>query len=114
MILHGYTGSKEDFLALLDQLAAAGRRVIAIDMRGQYQTAGTPDGYSASALGDDIAAIALATEARAPSLARPRSLRGPLDVGASDGAWSYWPARKCSRERARSSTGWSGSGSGRG
>jgi pimeloyl-ACP methyl ester carboxylesterase len=64
LLVPGYTGSKEDFLAVLAQLAAAGRRVVAIDMRGQYQTAGTPDGYSASALGDDIAAIALATEAR--------------------------------------------------
>ena len=64
LLVPGYTGSKEDFLALLDQLAAAGRRVVAIDMRGQYQTAGAPDGYAAEALGADIAAIARATETR--------------------------------------------------
>jgi pimeloyl-ACP methyl ester carboxylesterase len=64
LLVPGYTGSKEDFLALLDQLAAAGRRVVAIDMRGQYQTAGSADGYSAAALGADIAALARATEAR--------------------------------------------------
>jgi pimeloyl-ACP methyl ester carboxylesterase len=67
LLVPGYTGSKEDFLALLDQLAAAGRRVIAVDMRGQYQTTRLQGGssvYSAAALGADIAAIARATETR--------------------------------------------------
>ncbi len=64
LLVPGYTGSKEDFLALLDQLAAAGRRVIAIDMRGQYQTAGAPGGYAPAALGADIAAVARATGTR--------------------------------------------------
>jgi pimeloyl-ACP methyl ester carboxylesterase len=64
LLIPGYTGSKEDFLALLDQLASARRRVIAIDMRGQYQTAGIPDGYAADALGADIAAIARETGSR--------------------------------------------------
>src|SRR5712671_6530471 len=40
VLIPGFTGSKEDFLAILHQLAAAGRRVLAIDMRGQYETAG--------------------------------------------------------------------------
>ena len=56
LLVPGYTGSKEDFLALLDLLATAGRRVLAIDMRGQYQTPGNGC-YSPSALGADIAAI---------------------------------------------------------
>jgi pimeloyl-ACP methyl ester carboxylesterase len=72
LLIPGYTGSKEDFLALLDQLAAAGRQVVAIDMRGQYQTPGSdyhgdparPDGYSPAALGADIAAIARETGSR--------------------------------------------------
>jgi pimeloyl-ACP methyl ester carboxylesterase len=64
LLVPGYTGSKEDFLALLGPLAAAGRRVIAIDMRGQYQTPSTAEGYSAGALGADIAAVAQATGAR--------------------------------------------------
>ncbi len=65
LLIPGYTGSKEDFLALLDPLAAAGRRVVAMDMRGQYQTAGAPDpAYSAAALGADIAAVARAADAR--------------------------------------------------
>jgi pimeloyl-ACP methyl ester carboxylesterase len=63
LLVPGYTGSKEDFLALLDQLAAAGRRVLAIDMRGQYQTPGNGD-YSPSALGADLAALVAQTRAR--------------------------------------------------
>lgn len=64
LLVPGYTGSKEDFIAILDPLAAAGRRVIAIDMRGQYQSAGRPGGYSPHDLGADIAAIAGATGTR--------------------------------------------------
>jgi len=64
LLVPGYTGSKEDFIAILGDLAAAGRRVVAIDMRGQYQTAGPddPDAYDPAELGEDIAALAAATE----------------------------------------------------
>jgi pimeloyl-ACP methyl ester carboxylesterase len=64
LLVPGYTGSKEDFTAVLGQLTAAGRRVIAIDLRGQYQTAGPDDSaaYDAAELGADITAIAEATE----------------------------------------------------
>jgi pimeloyl-ACP methyl ester carboxylesterase len=60
LLVPGYTGSKEDFLAILGPLAAAGRRVLAIDMRGQYQSpaATGPDGYRVTALAADLAAIA--------------------------------------------------------
>jgi pimeloyl-ACP methyl ester carboxylesterase len=68
LLVPGFTGSKEDFLAILDLLASRGRRVVAIDMRGQYQTAGPAgsggDGYSPAALGADIVAVAAATGAR--------------------------------------------------
>ena len=66
LLIPGYTGSKEDFLAILGQLAAGGRRVIAIDMRGQYETPGTDDldGYAVSAVGSDILAVIRATGAR--------------------------------------------------
>ncbi len=66
LLIPGYTGSKEDFLAILGQLAGAGRRVFAIDMRGQFETPGADDheGYSASALGSDITALLRATGAR--------------------------------------------------
>jgi pimeloyl-ACP methyl ester carboxylesterase len=65
LLVPGYTGSKEDFIAILGQLAAAGRRVIAIDLRGQYQTAGPDDpaAYDAAELGADIMAVAEATQA---------------------------------------------------
>ena len=65
LLVPGYTGSKEDFIPVLGRLAAAGRRVFAIDMRGQYQTQGpdTPAAYDPGELGEDVAAIALATAA---------------------------------------------------
>jgi pimeloyl-ACP methyl ester carboxylesterase len=60
LLVPGFTGSKEDFLPILRQLAAAGRRVVAIDMRGQFQTPGTADrdSYGVSELGADVGAIA--------------------------------------------------------
>ena len=66
LLVPGYTGSKEDFLAVLGQLAAVGRRVVAIDMRGQFETPGADDhdGYSASALGSDIIALLRGTGAK--------------------------------------------------
>ena len=65
LLVPGYTGSKEDFTALLGQLTAAGRRVIAIDLRGQYQTPGPDDpaAYEITELGADVAAVAEATQA---------------------------------------------------
>jgi pimeloyl-ACP methyl ester carboxylesterase len=65
LLVPGYTGSKEDFTAILGQLAAAGRRVIAVDQRGQYQTAGPddPDAYDPRELGADVAALVAATQA---------------------------------------------------
>ena len=36
LLVHGYTGSKENFLPVLEPLAAAGRIVVAVDLRGQY------------------------------------------------------------------------------
>src|SRR5262249_56719701 len=49
-----------DFLAVLEPLAAAGRRVLAIDLRGQYETAAaaSPAGYAPDALAADVIAVA--------------------------------------------------------
>jgi pimeloyl-ACP methyl ester carboxylesterase len=60
LLIPGYTGSKEDFLPVLQPLAAAGRRVVAIDMRGQYESQGGDDrsGYSPDELAADVGAIA--------------------------------------------------------
>ncbi len=65
LLVPGYTGSKEDFIPVLGQLAVAGRRVLSIDMRGQYQTPGPDEAaaYDPAELGRDIAALAQATGA---------------------------------------------------
>jgi len=62
LLVPGYTGSKEDFLAVLESLAAGGRTVVAIDMRGQYESAPAPDsaGYALAQLADDLVAVAMA------------------------------------------------------
>lgn len=60
LLIPGYTGSKEDFLLILQALASAGRQVIAIDMRGQYETPGgdDPAAYQLDALAADVAVVA--------------------------------------------------------
>ncbi|RAY13283.1 alpha/beta hydrolase [Actinomadura craniellae] len=60
LLVPGFTGSKEDFIAVLQTLARAGRRVVAIDMRGQYETVGPDDpaAYTCASLGADIVALA--------------------------------------------------------
>jgi pimeloyl-ACP methyl ester carboxylesterase len=67
LLVPGYTGSKEDFHPLLRPLAAAGYRAVAIDQRGQYESAwaGDPAGYTVEALGAEVCQLAaeLATDA---------------------------------------------------
>ena len=60
LLLPGFTGSKEDFLPVLQPLAASGRRVFAIDQRGQYESQGSadPGGYLPDSLAADVTAIA--------------------------------------------------------
>jgi pimeloyl-ACP methyl ester carboxylesterase len=60
LLVPGLTGSKEDFIAVLMTLAQSGRRVLAIDLRGQYETPGPddPGAYTCAALGADIDALA--------------------------------------------------------
>lgn len=59
LLVPGLTGSKEDFIAVLTTLAQSGRRVVAIDLRGQYETPGPddPDAYTCPALGTDVDAL---------------------------------------------------------
>jgi pimeloyl-ACP methyl ester carboxylesterase len=86
LLVPGFTGSKEDFLPILRQLAAAARRVVAIDMRGQFQTPGTGDRstYGLDELGADVGAIA--TEiAAGPSQAPARVEPGVHLLGHSFG-----------------------------
>lgn len=59
LLVPGFTGSKEDFIAVLQTLAGARRRVVALDMRGQYETPGSDDAtaYTCAELGADIATV---------------------------------------------------------
>ncbi|MEV5559626.1 alpha/beta hydrolase [Nonomuraea wenchangensis] len=60
LLVPGLTGSKEDFIAVLMTLAQSGRRVVAVDLRGQYETPGPDDpaAYTCAALGSDLDALA--------------------------------------------------------
>lgn len=62
LLVPGYTGSKEDFIALLEPLAAAGYRVVAVDGRGQYQSPGPREEapYALEELARDLSAQAAA------------------------------------------------------
>ncbi|MFG3244856.1 MULTISPECIES: alpha/beta fold hydrolase [unclassified Streptomyces] len=64
LLLPGYTGSKEDFMALLEPLSAAGYRTVAVDGRGQYETEGTDrqDTYAQGELALDVLAQAAALD----------------------------------------------------
>jgi pimeloyl-ACP methyl ester carboxylesterase len=59
LLVPGLTGSKEDFIAVLMTLAHSGRRVVAVDLRGQYETPGPddPEAYTCPALGADVDAL---------------------------------------------------------
>ena len=43
VLVPGYTGSKEDFVPVLDPIAGAGFRVTSIDLPGQYESPGPDD-----------------------------------------------------------------------
>ncbi|GHF68657.1 alpha/beta hydrolase [Streptomyces mashuensis] len=63
LLVPGFTGSKEDFLALLEPLARAGYRVVAVDGRGQYETPGPDDdeaAYAQKELAADVLALVAA------------------------------------------------------
>ncbi|MGW3039053.1 alpha/beta fold hydrolase [Kitasatospora sp. NPDC001159] len=59
LLVPGFTGSKEDFIGLLEPLAVAGYRVTAVDQRGQYETGGPDEAgaYGVTALGSDVRAL---------------------------------------------------------
>ncbi|WP_328536850.1 alpha/beta fold hydrolase [Streptomyces sp. NBC_00344] len=63
LLLPGFTGSKEDFIAMLQPLAAAGYRVISVDGRGQYESTGpdSQDAYAQGELALDVLAQTAAT-----------------------------------------------------
>ncbi|MEY9925614.1 pimeloyl-ACP methyl ester carboxylesterase [Catenulispora sp. GP43] len=59
VLVPGYTGSKEDFVAVLEPLARAGYDVVALDQRGQNESAGPddPGAYTLVQLADDLAEV---------------------------------------------------------
>ncbi|WP_392873191.1 alpha/beta fold hydrolase [Streptomyces sp. LN499] len=65
LLLPGYMGSKEDFIALLEPLSTAGYRIVAVDGRGQYETEGTDrqETYAQGELARDVLAQAAALDA---------------------------------------------------
>jgi pimeloyl-ACP methyl ester carboxylesterase len=92
LLVPGFTGSKEDFLAVLESLAAAGFHVVAYDQRGQYETPGPPgpEGWTLDGFAADVLALAAVVSrgpvhllghsfgglvARAAVLARPSLFR---------------------------------------
>ncbi|MDT0566544.1 alpha/beta hydrolase [Streptomyces sp. DSM 3412] len=63
LLVPGFTGSKEDFIALHEPLAAAGYRTVAVDGRGQYESPGAEDDeapYAQAELAKDLLAQAQA------------------------------------------------------
>jgi pimeloyl-ACP methyl ester carboxylesterase len=59
LLLPGFTGSKEDFIALHEPLAREGYRTVALDGRGQFETEGPKDdesAYAQSELAQDVLA----------------------------------------------------------
>ena len=60
LLVPGYTGSKEDFAALLAPVAAAGFRIVAMDQPGQHESPGLPerDDYRPDRLGRVVRDVA--------------------------------------------------------
>lgn len=68
LLIPGFTGSKEDFIGLLEPLAHEGYRVVAVDGRGQYETGGPCDesAYAPEELAADVLAVAETLKAEYP------------------------------------------------
>ena len=56
LLVPGFTGSKEDFVLLLEPLAAEGFHAVAVDQRGQYESPGPDDesAYTVEGLAGDL------------------------------------------------------------
>ncbi|UQX02861.1 alpha/beta hydrolase [Streptomyces sp. RerS4] len=112
LLVPGFTGSKEDFIALLEPLAKAGYRVLAIDGRGQHESPGPrrEDAYGLEELAADVLAQAAAVDGAGPMhlvghslgglVARAAVLRDPARF-ASLTLMSSGPAAITEAQRAR-------------
>lgn len=85
LLVPGFTGSKEDFVGLLQPLARAGFRVVAVDGRGQFESAGPREEarYAQPELARDLLAQAAAVRAGgapADGAADGSGVTGPLHL----------------------------------
>ena len=85
LLLPGYTGSKEDFAPILDPLAAAGYRAIAVDLPGQFESPGPDEetAYAPLALGIVCAAVIAHLAADGPVVLLGHSFGGLVARGAA-------------------------------
>jgi pimeloyl-ACP methyl ester carboxylesterase len=65
LLLPGYTGSKDEFIPLLERVTTAGYRAVAVDGRGQFETEGpdSEEAYAQEELAADVLAQAEAVGA---------------------------------------------------
>jgi pimeloyl-ACP methyl ester carboxylesterase len=78
ILIPGFTGSKEDFVAVLPPLAAAGFHVLTYDQRGQYETPGpaAAEGWTIEAFAADALAVTSSVSASAGAGSAPVHLLG--------------------------------------
>ncbi|GAA3098629.1 alpha/beta fold hydrolase [Streptomyces rectiviolaceus] len=112
LLLPGFTGSKEDFIALLRPIADAGYRAISVDGRGQYQTEGPADDespYAQDQLAQDVLAQAEAVggtphllgHSLGGLISRAAALRAPAGTFASLTLMASGPAAISTSQQAR-------------
>lgn len=85
LLIPGFTGSKEDFIALHQPLAEAGYRTVAVDGRGQYESEGPKDDespYAQEELAKDLLSQALVVGGGAPVHLVGHSLGGQISRAA--------------------------------
>jgi pimeloyl-ACP methyl ester carboxylesterase len=105
LLVPGFTGSKEDFIAVLAPIAAGGHRVVAVDLRGQFESpwadgGGSSGAYDVKELAEDVLEVARALGgpvhllghsfgglvARAAALADPAAVRSLTVLASGPGA----------------------------
>lgn len=92
LLVPGFTGSKEDFIALLEPLALAGYRVVAVDGRGQHETGGPAEesAYTQAELAADVLAQTEALGGSGPVHVLGHSLGGLIVRAAAIDAAPPW------------------------